>query len=245
MKITGELLTFPFKGEKWFGKIAIGMLMGMAGMLLFPLMWPLYGMGVRVMRQTMQGQNPSMPDWDDWGELFKEGVRYWGVLAIYSLPNWIVLGPVYALYALGVINFIRGIDDPALFFRAIAFWSAGTGLSMVVMLPLLFLSFLALIASTRMIAQDSFKSAFELKEVWALMRKGFKHYAIAMLIYYAIIIGLSMTASILTSTVVLSCLYPFLLGVAALLGRLAVGTLFGMAYHETMGGDAPEKVTAE
>jgi hypothetical protein len=51
-----------------------------------------------------------------------------------------------------------------------------------------------------------------------------------------------MTASILTSTIVLSCLYPFLLGVAALLGRLAVGTLFGMAYHETMGGDTPEKV---
>lgn len=242
MKITGDLLTFPFKDENWFGKVAVGMLLGMAGILVFPLMWPLYGMGIRVMRQTMQGKLPSMPTWDDWGDLFKDGLRYWGVMVIYGLPNWILIGPAYALFALGVITFIRGIDDPALFFRAVTFWSVGMGLSSVAIIPGLFLSFLAFIAATRMVALDTFKSAFELKEVWALMRQGFKHYAVAMAIYYALIMGMSMAVSVLTSTIVLSCLYPFLLGVIALLSRLFLGALFGMAYYETMGGAVSQEV---
>jgi hypothetical protein len=244
MKITGELLTFPFKDEKWIGKILIGMLLGMAGILVFPLLWPLTGMGIRVMRQTMQGQAPAMPEWDDWGELFKDGLRYWGVMVIYGLPLWVLIGPAYGLLGYGVYLFIRGIDDPALFFQAMMFWMAGMGLSTLAFIPGVFLGFLGTIAVTRMVANDSFRSAFELKEVWALMRRGFKHYAIAMVIFYAIIMGMSMAASILTSTIVLSCLYPFLLGIAALLGRLLMGTLFGMAYYETTGGVAAQEVEA-
>jgi hypothetical protein len=58
---------------------------------------------MKIMRQVAAGQQPSMPDWDDWETLFKDGLKLLGVRLIYILPLLLVLMPIFLLVMFGPI----------------------------------------------------------------------------------------------------------------------------------------------
>jgi hypothetical protein len=90
MKITWNLFRFPFTGERWQRKVLIGGALALGGILIFPLL-PVTGYGMRVMRQTIRGEPPTLPEWKGWSKLFTDGICMWVVWLVYALPAWILL----------------------------------------------------------------------------------------------------------------------------------------------------------
>ena len=249
MKIDWDLIAFPFHDKRWAGKFAIGAGLALvATYLWFPFFWlylPIAGYGLRIMRQTARGEQAALPEWDNWGELFGDGLRVIVVGFVYLLP---VLALVACAYA--------GLFGAMFTFPAMAAGSPRTAgpaaLTMFVGMYGLFFLALALTfllgiplgllaggATTRLAATGSLGQAFEVRQVWSLLRRGFKHYIIAYLVLFGVAMGVSLAVQISIYTVILCCLYPFLQAMAVFYIQAEYGALFGMAYHETEHPDSP------
>lgn len=79
----GRAFGFPFQDPRWVSKILIAALM-----VVIPIFgWlVLYGYGMRVTRQVAGGSDLPLPEWDDFGGLFLDGLKLFGVTFIWSLP---------------------------------------------------------------------------------------------------------------------------------------------------------------
>lgn len=239
MQFDWQFFRFPLDDEGWQRKAITGGLVALIGMVVFPLMWPVMGYGIRVMRRTIADGAPSLPEWDDWGELFMDGLRFWGVSLVYTLPVVLPLlcaAPVFFL----IFPALFISEDPtsglAVIVPAVTVISCLSSLT----LPLsLALSFLSQVAVTRMVARDSFGSAFEFREVWQLARAGFNNFIVAYLMWYIALIAVSMAGSFLAATIILSCLYPVFLALLTVYSPVLAGALFGTAYHLTQADPSP------
>ncbi len=252
MNIHWELLRFPFDDPKWQTKALIG------GLLAFGAMWgamciaplvlilPLLGYMVRVMRPVIKGEPPALPEWDEWGALFKYGLRVWVVGFVYNLPLLIFYCCIYAVMFLPVASIVitgEAGGEPSAAFMTSWFVSFAAsflifGLMMLVSLPLAYLN---VVAITRMVAEDSLGSAFQFKEVWKLGRRGFKHYLLAVIVFTGTLGIAYLLTMAIGYTICLSILSPILLGLLAFYSAALSGALFGQAYYHAQAEakDAP------
>ncbi len=238
MNITSELIGFPFKDERWKNKFGISALIGLIGIVFSPVLYLMYGYGMRVMRQTIRGEEPTLPEWDDFGEIVLDSLRYIAVMFVYFLP-YILLITVAVILWIGA-SFTGPLMGSALDSAELG---VGTmvvmfscffvlmGISSLLMFPLMILANVGL---ARAIALDRLGAAFELGEVWKIARKGMGNFLIAFVVWYALNIGASLIASISFFTIVLCFLYPVFIGVVMAYSSVMMGALFGKAYYETM-----------
>jgi hypothetical protein len=221
---------------------------------VWPLYLPLWGFGVRVMRQTVKGEVPALPEWDECGELFGDGLRFFVVSLVYGIPAWL---PMCCGIAFLVLGFLPGMAmgvaaQEAQSPEMVAFGVGSLIISNVLGYALigvgsilaLLLSFLSLVAQTRWVALDSFSSAFEFGEVWQLLRDGLNNYLLAFAVWYGGLYIASFAISFVLFTIVLACLYPLLLGVVMTYSMLLMGTFYGMAYYHTQAGLAEAEAAA-
>lgn len=85
----GKAFSFVFDDENWIVKVLIG------GVLtLVPLVggFLLYGYGLELMKNVIQGRSKPLPEWDDWGDKLVKGIMYFVVSFVYALPIVIVAG---------------------------------------------------------------------------------------------------------------------------------------------------------
>ena len=75
MQITWERITFPFREEKWLGNMAVAGLFGLIGLIFFPAYIVFAGQMTRLMKQTMRGEEPTLTNWDDFGQILVEGLK--------------------------------------------------------------------------------------------------------------------------------------------------------------------------
>ena len=238
MNITSELIWFPFRDERWKSKFGIGALIGLIGIVFSPVLYLVYGYGIRVMRQTVRGEEPTLPEWDDFGEIVLDSLRYFAVMFVYLLP---IMLPIIAIT---ILWFGMSFAGPLM---GTAFDSAEIGVgAMVVVFSCFFvligvvtllmfpLMILANVGLTRAIALDRLGAAFELSEVWKIARKGAGNFLIAFVVWYALNMVAGLVASISFFTIVLCFLYPVFIGVATAYSSVMMGALFGKAYYKTM-----------
>ena len=85
----GDAFTFIFKDKDWLKKLGIASAFG----LLVPLlvgMIPLMGWGVEIARRVIRGDEEILPGWSDLGSILKDGLKAFGVYAIWSAPIWLL-----------------------------------------------------------------------------------------------------------------------------------------------------------
>jgi hypothetical protein len=139
---------------RWIAKLAIGSLVLLGGVLLVGL--PLViAYPLRVVRLAADGR-PGLPEWEDWGDLYAEGLRAMAVWLVHYLPLGVAVAvPVLALGAAGV----RWPEE-------------GSGLEAVLILALALPAWLTLLAFAayvnaalvRVTVLDRFSAAFEVGE---------------------------------------------------------------------------------
>lgn len=112
-----EAFSFHFQDKDWFRKLGIGGLIGLFGNFLILPLFLLLGYQVEVVRRVMRGDKEVLPDWDDWGELFMDGVKMFGGLILYSLPLIVVAFTLFSIIFVPLLMAERGqaiIDEDAL-----------------------------------------------------------------------------------------------------------------------------------
>ncbi len=90
----GSAFTFVFDDEDWIKKIAIGGAISVAGLILLPvlligllLFLPLSGYMIKVIQNVRDGHEKPLPEWNDFGDLFKTGFFVALIAIIYQIPS--------------------------------------------------------------------------------------------------------------------------------------------------------------
>lgn len=241
MNITPDLLFYPFEDGEWKQKFLIGGLL-VAGSLMVPvlglvLLVPLVGYMLEIARRTAEDGTPALPDWDDWGGLFRQGIKGLVVTFVYMLLP-ILLFCCALVLMLAVIPISLTGDEAAIVSASLFGQFAGLFVLGVAMIPLLALTFLALIALARLAVTGELRDAFDFGEVWALAQRGFRPFLLALIIVSGFSYLVSFVYVALIYSLVLLCLAPVVTAALGFYTAVLYGALSGLAYR-TAGAAQP------
>ena len=177
----GKAFTFVGDDPQWVNKVLIGgglVLAGtvlsvtlIGGIIVFAIV---YGYMMQLTRNVVEGRRQPLPEWDNWGVLMRDGLKYTAV-------NLIVTLPVLVLF---MLLFIPGIALSSN--QESGAVALGTGLMIgayCLLLPLLLLaSLFAPVIYTRLALAGSIGESLRLREVFATVRANFTDYLIVLLI---------------------------------------------------------------
>ncbi len=232
------LVKFPFQDPNWKTKIGIGSLIMLAGFFIpiVPIFF-LYGYCALIMRNIIvDRKEPFLPEWDDWGKLFLDGLKIFGIVIIYSLPFMLLMVMGYTVFfATAMIPAVTYNPDtgsnPGAVFPAIGMviFMGSLGIGMLLMLAI---SLVMPAAVTHAIATDEFSAAFRMREWWNILTANIGGFLIAYVVLAGFWIALSVVTQILYFTIVLCCLVPFVMVIAYIYLMVIGSVMFGQAYRD-------------
>ena len=106
------IFTFPFQDQNWAGKFLIGFLLYIAGFVIPFIPWVFVsGYFAKIIEIGIKEDELYLPEWDNWGEFFRTGLRL-------SAFGFIVMLPVFILLTAGYVSmlapaFSSAFSDPA------------------------------------------------------------------------------------------------------------------------------------
>lgn len=233
---------FPFEGEGWQGRFLVGSALVLAGYFIpiLPLIF-VAGYALVVMRQTLAGQAPELPAWDDWGKLTGDGFKAMVVSLAYMAPAIIVYTVGMGLY-FGATFYLpfsaAAASDPneaLLTFPLILFGSmAVMFLSMALGILLTLLGAIAIpMATAHFVAEDRLGAAFRLRQWLRVLRADKLGYLMAWVVVAGLGTIIYFFAMIAYSTLILCVILPFILAPATFYLMLVGNALFGHTYRHS------------
>lgn len=166
---------FTFEDPRWINKVLIGGLFYLLAFLIVGIFF-IFGYLARLARNVIAGVAHPLPEWDDLGEYFAEGLRLFGVVLLWMLP-------VFALVAVFIIPSIVAsqMDNEAL--RNISGCMTGAMWCLVFPLSLAVTIFLPA-ALLFTVVERRFGAAFEFGRIWAFIKANIGDYLLAIVIYF-------------------------------------------------------------
>jgi hypothetical protein len=238
-----HLLTFPVKDAQERRRFSIGALLILASTIIPILPYlPVLGYSMKIMRQVAAGQQPSMPDWDDWETLFKDGLKLLGVRLLYALPLLLLILPVFALFIVGPIMGVAAENEDIILLSSFA--------PMIILLCLsplfILIGMLIPAAEAHVTIQNEFSASLRLREWLGIFRANIGGFLLAYLFIYAISALLSFVFQIIVVTIILLCLLPIITPLISMYITLIHYTLIAAAYREgTLKQSAPAATEME
>src|SRR5258707_14055505 len=168
--------TYVFDDPRWVPKILLGGVFCLAAMFLVGIFF-LYGYIARLARNVINGVQYPLPEWDDLGEYFSEGIKLFAVGLIYAIPViaivFIAVIPAAGLSATGSDNeTLRQLGGMS----ASCVWCLMFPISvaMALWLPA------ALLA---VVVSGDFSAAFQFKNIWSYIRANIGNYLLAFVVW--------------------------------------------------------------
>lgn len=211
------ILAYPFKVPGWQSKFATGAVLFFVSYFI-PILpgIVLTGYFAKIMRDIIvDGSEPTLPEWDNWGNLFALGARVFGATLVYMLPVIVlmVVGCVLMLAPAFLTPFIAASDSNDALVGLIGFEIFGMfsgmlmfGIGFLLFIPL---SFILPPVTAHVVAKDSFTAAFRIKEWWAIARANLWGFVTAIIIISGIYVVLILIFQALYFTLIL-CLLAFI-----------------------------------
>lgn len=180
----GRCFTFLTEDPAWLTKILVGGLFTLLTTVLVGVPFIL-GYWARTLKNVAAGKQHPLPEWDDLGGIFSDGLRLVGVYLVYAIGIVVALGliggvlivPFIALGASGALDDDAGGLVAALGgLGTLLLWAIimVTSLAAVVYLPA---------AMARTALRDSFSEGFAWREIAGFIRVNLGNYALALVIY--------------------------------------------------------------
>jgi L-asparagine transporter-like permease len=224
----GKSFSFVFEDEAWITKLLIAaaiLLLGIffSPVLLIPLivaMILLGGYSVEIIRRVMRGELDGLPEWDNWGGLFKDGLMTMIIGIVYALP--IIILSICLSVPIGVAA--EEAEGVSALFSLL--------LSCVTLLYAFALSIILPAATAFYAAEDDLGAAFRFGDVFSLVREHLSTYLITFL--------MSWVAGIIGSAGGIVCGIGWL--VTLPYAYMVTGHLYGQAYVEATGQALPPVV---
>ena len=217
----GKAFAFVFEDKDWITKILIAaaiLLLGVvfSWLFLIPLILAvalLNGYGVEITRRVIRGNLDALPEWDDWGKLFADGLKAWVIGIVYSLP--IIIIAICLSIPIGALgeNAQEASSLLSLFLSCISLLYA-MALSLVLPAAIAFYA-----------DEDDLGAAFRFGDVFGLVFNNLSTYLVTFI--------MSWVASLIGSAGSLVCGIGWL--VTAPYSWMVIGHLYGQAYLEAKG----------
>ena len=169
---------FVFQDERWVQKVLIGGLFYLAAFLLIGIFFIL-GYCARLTRNVIAGVARPLPEWDDLGTYFADGVKLVVVGLLYVLPFIVIFCALFI--PAGIIGAIGEHHD-----NDFAQFAGGTAMSCMwcLVFPIsMALSFWLPAALTFAIVEDRIGAAFEFGRIWSYVKNNFVNYLLAFVVY--------------------------------------------------------------
>jgi hypothetical protein len=176
----GRTLGFVFEDPEWLKKTLLGGLFTLLGIVFVGTIL-VGGYFLRTIRRTARGEARPLPDWDDWGGLFVDGLVAFGVYFVHLLALLLPLllggGCLIGLAAAGMGSEKGGDALGAM---------AGIGMlglyAIVMLLALLLAVYLPAVL-TRVAILGRFGAVLEVRENVGLIRRNLGDYLLALVIF--------------------------------------------------------------
>jgi hypothetical protein len=236
-----QAVFFPFQGKKWGIKVLIGAVLLFIGGFFIPLL-PIYGYYGRIMKRIIvQDEDPGMPEWDDWGGLFLDGIKLFGAALIYLLPSLLLISVGYILFMVLDLSFAFATpsytQSPSGFFPTAVIGStlgifAGMGMILVGVVLAVITSFIIPLALANLIVKGEFSAAFRVKEWWSILKANFSGYILANALVFGIFYLMYMLAFAFYATVILCFILPFALAFTFFISGVIGFGIYSIAYRD-------------
>jgi hypothetical protein len=153
MQNLGISFTFPFKDQRWLSKFLLAALFMLLSILVVGIFF-LLGYYVQVIQRVIRKDENPMPEWDEMGEKFVLGFKYFVVYLVYFIP--VIL--LYVLFLAAVIAAsLSGGQEISTLINIMSI------LLVIILLPYtLALSVLTPIISARFAATESISEALDI-----------------------------------------------------------------------------------
>jgi len=166
--------SYVFDDPDWVAKILIGGLFYLAGFLIIGWFF-VFGYVARTTRNIIAGHERPLPEWENVGEFFNEGLRLAGVVLTLVIPVTLV-----AIVFLIPANVLSSMDNEGI--------SAIGGLMSGAMICVLFPIYLAIwfLMPAMLLftmVEQRFGAAFELSRIWPFVKQNIGNYLLAIVIY--------------------------------------------------------------
>jgi len=168
--------TFAFDDPRWLPKILMGGLFALASIFLIGIFF-IYGYMARLARNVIKGVQYPLPEWDDLGEYFTEGLKLFAVALVYAIPVILIAG--IAIVPMIIIN--AGADDNEAL-RSFAGMSASC--VWCVMFPISIALAVWMPAALLMaVVTGEFSAGFDFRRIWQFIRANVGNYILAFVVW--------------------------------------------------------------
>lgn len=172
----GRPFTYVFEDPRWLSKVLIG---GLFILGICILIGPLFAAGycARLARNVAAGQRRPLPEWDDLGGYFAEGLRLFCIGLVYSIPVMAIFGFVMGPALVTAViardhDAIRGMSGLFSGFASCLIAPISLAISLWMPGALLFA-----------VMEQRFGAAFEFARIWAFIRENLGNYLLAFVVY--------------------------------------------------------------
>jgi hypothetical protein len=179
-----EAVRYPTRSDSWIKTVLIGGVLIFLGFLLVPL-FLVYGYIVRSIGAVL-ADDPSPPEFDEWGELFVDGALAWIISIVYLLVPLLVAG-----FTVG--GSIAAVATGSEIGAAAGAGGLLVGLTISTILSLAF-GYLAVVAVVNFAREGQFGAAFDLDVIKTVALD--RDYAIAWLVSVGVFLIAGVVSSI-------------------------------------------------
>ena len=166
--------TFVFDDPAWVNKILMGGLFYLAGFLIVGWFFIL-GYVARMTRNVIAGDPRPLPEWEDLGDYFAEGLRLAGVVLTYILP-FIAIAFAF-IVPMGLLS---GVEN-----RGVEAFSGCMASAMSCLLVPLSLAVMVFMPASLLFAivEQRYSAGFEFARIWAFIKNNVGNYLLAVVVY--------------------------------------------------------------
>ncbi|MEW5940770.1 MAG: DUF4013 domain-containing protein [Chloroflexota bacterium] len=204
-----ELFLFPVKDDEARKNFLIATLVYLAAFIIpiLPLI-VVTGYTARIIRDVVNSESPSMPKWDDWESMLKDGLVLFGVRLVYMLPLFVIFFPLFfAMTALPIWMDASGGSEDQIVPIFIVF-----GLATLCIFPIsLAFGIIVPAAETHTAVHNDFAAGFRFREWWPIFRANVGGFILAYLIAVIAAMILSTLVGIAMMTIILFCIMPIVM----------------------------------
>ena len=234
-----KVFSYQFEDKQWITKLGIGAVITLVPILNFALA----GYMVAIVRNVMDNSAEPLPNWDDLGKKFRDGLILVAARLIYALPLIIIFLPIGILVASSLLSGDHNLQDIS---RIIA----GVGtlllicLSCFIVIYILAYSIIDPAILVLFARQGTFSSCFKFRELYEMVSRNAGPYFTAWIIYLGASLALSFMIGFINLFVAwIPCIGAIVSFVITFASTIYLGTvlsyLFGQFGATAFGGNQP------
>jgi hypothetical protein len=198
-----KAFVFVTEDEEWITKLAIALLVSFLSFLIIPLPL-LVGYAVGITRNVRNGLERPLPDWNDLGGLFRDGLSVMAAQLVYTLPFWLLACIVF-LATIGFGGVADAVENPDVL---------GAGLAATIVLvacvSVLFgiaLMFISPAIVLQYVETNELAAMLRVREVLQIVRDNIGDIVIVLLVGFGAGLGIGVVTGVLG---IIPCLGPIL-----------------------------------